>query len=645
MKSIRALSFLVGLGLSILLPSAALAQCGTTAPGNRVCGNATASSGLATWITIPTGALTPIGGGTVLGNPTTATAVPIATNAPVLGISGTSTGQIGFAGITSGLVRLSAQATAGSATLLLPTSSGTLVGTASAPLAINATTGQVSITGLAGGVLAGAGPAFTTSPVLGVAGSVGGSLSFSGSTSGAVSIFAQAAAGTGSLTLPTISGTGTFAVNASAPIVLNGVTGNLTCPTCVTSSGGGAVTGVAPISVSGAGAVSIDAPYTTLIASNGGIVYSGAANLAILSGTATANQMLRSGASAAPAWSTSTWPVTTTINQLLYSSSANAVSGLATVNGGILNTSATGVPSISATPLLGVAGTTMGTIRLSGSTSGIVTITPQAAAGTVTLTLPAITGTLVTDTGAQTLASKTINGASNTLTVRLASDVTGNLPVTNLNSGTAASSSTFWRGDGTWSTPAGGGNVTGPGSSTSTAAARYNGTSGTSIQDSALLIATTTGALSRSGGGGIPIQGTNTNSGAAAGDVGEFVSNNGSAIALSSGTAVNITQISLTAGEWDINGAVIYDATGGALFTIRDHSISLTSATQTSAAGQYFLERLQTPNNSTSTLGGEEVGPLRVQLSTTTTYFLVARGFFTGGTATATGIIRATRVR
>lgn len=131
----------------------------------------------------------------------------------------------------------------------------------------------------------------------------------------------------------------------------------------------------------------------SLTASNGGILYSTASAGAILAGTATARQMLQSGASTTPAWSTTTWPATTTINRILFSSSTSVIGEISTANGGLLNASATGVPSMTVTPVLGLAGTSTGTLGLSGVTSGVVTIQPASAAGTWSLTLPTSGGT------------------------------------------------------------------------------------------------------------------------------------------------------------------------------------------------------------------------------------------------------------
>jgi hypothetical protein len=137
-------------------------------------------------------------------------------------------------------------------------------------------------------------------------------------------------------------------------------------------------------------------------------------------------------------------------------------------------------------------------------------------------------------------------------------------------------------------------------------------------------------------------------SNALAGQIGEYIESSiliGSAIALTTGVAANVTSISLTAGDWDISGIVrIHSNAAGTSFTQGVGSISLTSATLDPVNQANILTPAVVPGAGINYCG-LGIPSFRVPLGSTTTIFLVARAAFTVSTAQAYGVISARRRR
>ena len=425
----------------------------------------------------------------------------------------------------------------------------------------------------------------------------------------------------------------------------------------------------------------------SLTASNGGIVYSTASAMGILAGTATANQILMSGSSTTPAWSTATYPATTTVNQLLYSSSANVIAGLATGNSSVLVTSAGGVPSLSTTlpagltipgyqatitpaaltktddtnvtltlggsptvALLAASSLTLGwtgqlAITRGGTGVSSVTITPTASAWAgwdanknisanrfgsayrTTATAASTTTLSVTDAYQQYFTGST----TQTVVMPVASTIAlgDSFYIVNNSTGVVTVQSS------------GGNTIQAMAANTTllitcilssgTTAASWNATYGANFGATLPAITTSSITFSPTTGG---IVGTTTNDNAAAGKVGEFISSiipSASGVVLTNNTIANVTSISLTAGDWDVWGNV----------TITALSVSATaifgwiSSTSASAPDSSLYAGLTT---AMAVDCGICVPSIRFSLGTTTTIFLSINVAFTGNAKGCGGI-------
>lgn len=416
-----------------------------------------------------------------------------------------------------------------------------------------------------------------------------------------------------------------------------------------------------------------------LTASDGGIFYSTATAGAILAGTATLNQVLLSGSSTAPAWSTAIYPSTTTVNQLLYSGTANQISGLATANSSTLITSSGGVPSFSQTLPSTVQGniTTLGTIGTgvwNGTTIGVsyggtgvtaVTITPTATsfAGWDTNSNLSANNVLSAYTTTATAASSTALTIASTYLQYWTGSTTQTVTLPHLTTPLGASFYFVNNSTGAVTVEASGGQsvqVMASGSSCLFTCISANGTTAASWNAQYFIDSDVSGAVLLSPAGTQTISnhglvlpsinfssttgiiGTTTNNSAAAGSVGEIISNTvlaGSAVSLSTSMAADVTSIALTAGDWDVYGNV----TAVASIALQTYYswVSLTSAT----APDLALRSGRSPTTSDTVVMGMPTPYIQISVATTTTVYLSVATTFGSGSCAASGSIFARRAR
>lgn len=252
---------------------------------------------------------------------------------------------------------------------------------------------------------------------------------------------------------------------------------------------------------------------------------------------------------------------------------------------------------------------TGGGLTVVGTTSGGVTIKVPAVAGTNTITFPAGTTDFSATGGAGQFVKQASAGAAFTVSAPTVAEIAG----------FGANVTTFL------GTP----------SSANLAAAVTDETG------SGPLVFSTSPAITTPN-----IVGTATNNNAAAGSVGESQSAGATAVSVVTATAKDIVTLSLTAGDWDVEGFIKWNPAATTTSTLREAGLGALSANTlpTSLA----IDTAWARESGAITTGNGPIfatGVARLSLSGTTTIRLVGKATFATSTMTADGFIKARRRR
>jgi hypothetical protein len=182
--------------------------------------------------------------------------------------------------------------------------------------------------------------------------------------------------------------------------------------------------------------------------------------------------------------------------------------------------------------------------------------------------------------------------------------------------------------------------------------AQVNGAERTYISNTGALVAydfnssnSVNAATSISVGQNFGITGRINGAATAASYIGEVFSSlipTGSSVALTTGTAANITSISVTAGDWEISGNVNF---AGTTATITQEQAGISNGTSATIPTD-GTEVSSAPNIvAASLINSITLPPKQVNVSTTTTIYLVGTATFSAGTVRGYGSIKARRTR